>query len=605
MTKKSKLILGWSIPTLTVAVASSVALTTIILLDSKKREILNSSKNYPLIPFNQMSQEAQKNLIFNPKDYDFDFFWQNICQTSLVNSVFEFKDQGFKYDKTENVWKSPQGVAYSIDSIVNNGSNTDNYNFVVKVKKTYNGVSSIPYTQTITIPKASFATPENSKQNFASHSAKIINNLFLNNNLQVISTKEVAANISDFNSPSDVNIKTNNFVNNSQINSQLAASFFKDDNNLYITNNEAFKYNLDVHSSFSIPLSGNIWSSSDYQIDSKGVISDNSPIYSFLSSQYSTGNLTYLPELNESTYNEKLESKESNNNDNSEITPEIKKRIQKLIFDPAYTPFEYKNNQKVPLSNLQAIAIKVQLDDKFTWLITWTNLLSISPNLVLNANELEMVPTLKNNQELTYEEIQNPLNYIYFEPTTQPSNGLIYEVVNVSFAPEDTYKMNANLTIKVSHPEIETTKEYTISISKGFQSKAYVDLYNQINAATNNFTNLDSIKPTITSKNNASKKDFLDNYTNKNWLQENLNFVSPGALTNAVYSINWATLSNDSSKILFSFSIASTNDPNNLIRYNLAVQEIFGEFTIPNAIIKINKQNNNSLKNNETVFLDS
>ncbi len=605
MTKKSKLILGWSIPTLTVAVASSVALTTIILLDSKKREILNSSKNYPLIPFNQMSQEAQKNLIFNPKDYDFDFFWQNICQTSLVNSVFEFKDQGFKYDKTENVWKSPQGVAYSIDSIVNNGSNTDNYNFVVKVKKTYNGVSSIPYTQTITIPKASFATPENSKQNFASHSAKIINNLFLNNNLQVISTKEVAASISDFNSPSDVNIKTNNFVNNSQINSQLAASFFKDDNNLYITNNEAFKYNLDVHSSFSIPLSGNIWSSSDYQIDSKGVISDNSPIYSFLSSQYSTGNLTYLPELNESTYNEKLESKESNNNDNSEITPEIKKRIQKLIFDPAYTPFEYKNNQKVPLSNLQAIAIKVQLDDKFTWLITWTNLLSISPNLVLNANELEMVPTLKNNQELTYEEIQNPLNYIYFEPTTQPSNGLIYEVVNVSFAPEDTYKMNANLTIKVSHPEIETTKEYTISISKGFQSKAYVDLYNQINAATNNFTNLDSIKPTITSKNNASKKDFLDNYTNKNWLQENLNFVSPGALTNAVYSINWATLSNDSSKILFSFSIASTNDPNNLIRYNLAVQEIFGEFTIPNAIIKINKQNNNSLKNNETVFLDS
>ncbi len=605
MTKKSKLILGWSIPTLTVAVASSVALTTIILLDSKKREILNSSKNYPLIPFNQMSQEAQKNLIFNPKDYDFDFFWQNICQTSLVNSVFEFKDQGFKYDKTENVWKSPQGVAYSIDSIVNNGSNTDNYNFVVKVKKTYNGVSSIPYTQTITIPKASFATPENSKQNFASHSAKIINNLFLNNNLQVISTKEVAASISDFNSPSDVNIKTNNFVNNSQINSQLAASFFKDDNNLYITNNEAFKYNLDVHSSFSIPLSGNIWSSSEYKIDSKGIIADDSQIYSFLSSQYLTGNLTYLPELNESTYNEKLESKESNNNDNSEITPEIKKRIQKLIFDPAYTPFEYKNNQKVPLSNLQAIAIKVQLDDKFTWLITWTNLLSISPNLVLNANELEMVPTLKNNQELTYEEIQNPLNYIYFEPTTQPSNGLIYEVVNVSFAPEDTYKMNANLTIKVSHPEIETTKEYTISISKGFQSKAYVDLYNQINAATNNFTNLDSIKPTITSKNNASKKDFLDNYTNKNWLQENLNFVSPGSLTNAVYSINWATLSNDSSKILFSFSIASTNDPNNLIRYNLAVQEIFGEFTIPNAIIKINEQNNNSLKNNETVFLDS
>ncbi len=258
MTKKGKLILGWSIPTLTVAVASSVALTTIILLDSKKREILNSSKNYPLIPFNQMSQEAQKNLIFNPKDYDFDFFWQNICQTSLVNSVFEFKDQGFKYDKTENVWKSPQGVTYSIDSIEldknSNSTDSSNYNFKVKVKKTYNGVSSIPYTQTITIPKASFATPENSKQNFASHSAKIINNLFLNNNLQVISTKEVAASISDFNSPSDVNIKTNNFVNNSQINSQLAASFFKDDNNLYITNNEAFKYNLDVHSSFSIPL---------------------------------------------------------------------------------------------------------------------------------------------------------------------------------------------------------------------------------------------------------------------------------------------------------------------------------------------------------------
>ena len=47
MTKKGKLILGWSIPALTVTVVAGAALPTIIFLDSEKREILNSIKLGP------------------------------------------------------------------------------------------------------------------------------------------------------------------------------------------------------------------------------------------------------------------------------------------------------------------------------------------------------------------------------------------------------------------------------------------------------------------------------------------------------------------------------------------------------------------------------
>ena len=68
MTKKGKLILGWSIPALTVAVAAGLALPTIIFLESEKREILNSSTNAQPSSFIAFTETEQKELFFNSKD---------------------------------------------------------------------------------------------------------------------------------------------------------------------------------------------------------------------------------------------------------------------------------------------------------------------------------------------------------------------------------------------------------------------------------------------------------------------------------------------------------------------------------------------------------
>lgn len=615
MTKKSKLILGWSIPTITLVVAAGATLPTIIFLDSEKREILNSSTNTQPSSFIAFTEAEQKELVFNPKDYDLNFFLNNICSTPLVNSVFKFP-AGFTFDKQENVWKNHQRVSYRISNVELLGYDSNsNYVFKISIEKSYNDVKSPEYKPYITIPQSSFATAEKSKQNFASYSAKIIHNLFLKNYLQVISTKEVATSVGDFNSQSDVNIQSNNIIstdsaNDSSLNNEMASSFYKNETtNFYGTNNSAFQYNLNlgISSGFTIPVTGNIWSSSDYQISKNGDISDTSPIYTFLTSQYAEGHLTYLPEL---TAKEKLEvqslEKEVKQPGDPDIPPTVKKQIQKLIFDPSFIPFTYdQNNQKIPLNNLQAVAVKVQLDsNSYTWLITWTNLLSISPNLVTNADELQMIPTLKNNQELTYEEIQQPANYIYFEPVSKPANNLVYKVTSVSFANEDVNKLTANVTVQVSHPDIETTKEYTITVTSGFQSKPYVDLYNQVKNATTNFTNMDGVKPTIAAKANITKNDFLKNFNNLNWLKDNLTITAPTTLTSAEYTINWSTLSNDSTKILLSFSISSVNDPNNFIRHNLVIQEILAEFTIPTTI-RTGELLAPSSKNNKVVFLDS
>ncbi len=610
MTKKSKLILGWSIPSALVVVAAGAILPTVIVLDSSKREVLNNSKNIYPTPFSSMSSSDLSNLEFNPRNYDFDFFWWNICSTPLVNSVFSFS--GLTFDKEDNVWKSKEGVAYSIDKIELISSTTTNYVFTVSVKKTYNGIDIVYRAQSVTIPKSSFASSTQSKQNFVTYSAKLIHDLFLNNNLQVISNKETASNVSDFNSPTDINIKSGTTISTSAESikrNQLASSFYRNESsNLYVTNNDTFKYdfNRNIYTNFAIPVSGKIWSSSEYKIGSNGELDSNDPgqIYNFLESEYRSGHLTYLPEL---TAKEKMEVQQLNSKATSDgdISAETKKRIQKLIFDPTYIPYSYNdNNVKIPLNTMQAIAVKVQLDDNaYTWLITWSNLLSISPNLVNNAAELDMIPTLKNNQELTYQEIQESKNYIYFEPTSTPINGLVYEVINVTFDNEDINKLNANVTVRVSHPEIETTKEYTIIVSRGFQSKIYVDLYNQVKSVTSNFTNMDSLKPTITIKENVTKEDIIKNYTNLNWLKNNLNFASASGITvQAVYTINWATLSNDSAKLLMSLYIAPQTDESSIIKYNLVEQEILVEFTLPQTTTT---KQSKSLYNNKLVFLDS
>ena len=79
MTKKGKLILGWSIPALTVAVAAGVALPTIIFLDSEKREILNSSTNTEPSSFIAFTETEQKEF-----EKDYNSFISNLLKLSMT-----------------------------------------------------------------------------------------------------------------------------------------------------------------------------------------------------------------------------------------------------------------------------------------------------------------------------------------------------------------------------------------------------------------------------------------------------------------------------------------------------------------------------------------
>ncbi|MBD5423204.1 MAG: hypothetical protein HDR43_01785 [Mycoplasma sp.] len=582
LSKKSKLILAWAAPSVALIVAAEIAIPIVVVSKQNESKTLNNSKNIKPQSFASFDENKLSQLPFNPKDYDFDFFYWNIVQSpDLVNTVFNF--EGTTYDSITRTWVNANNVRYSIIDVTDiTSSDSENYVLNLTISKK-NGNLEIKYPTVIEISSLSFVDSNTSINNFVSRSAEEINSSFLNGDMKIISNKPEASSINDFNSSSDVDVVTN----------LGSSTFIKDINNSkYITNDSKFQYSANTNSfvEFSIPVSQNIFSASDYILEANGEISESSNIYSKLKSEYDSNNLLYLPELDAKELND-IKSSKVSKAEIDEAT--LKKRIQKLIFDPSKSPYNFDSNgNKVPLSTSQALLVKIELGSSYTWIVVWTDLLTISSSLIDNAPELEMKAVMKDNKELKWSDLVEKKNYRYFETIQRPSNNLIYTVIDVKFDDQDASKTAATVSVRISHKDLDTTKEYTTIVTKGFESKAYGDLADKVKELTSDYTDMSKVAPTITKKDNVENSQIINNLSNNNWLMNNLNFDKPNnMIVDVVYTIQWAFV--DGNTVHFSFLLSPIADPTNYIKYNFVEQSVF-------ATLELNDNTTNKL-----VFLNS
>lgn len=579
LSKKNKLILSWTLPPASVIVLGGVIASVFINNEIKNKSVINSHENIIPKSFSSLSNEQLNNLEYNPKNYDFNFFlWHIARNQKRVNSVFVFDGATLNADKS--AWKK-DGVSYSIDAntIQLEQSTGTSHTLKYNVLKEVGNIKTI-YEARTNIGADLFSDSETSKTNFLNKSTKTINQLFSDGMIQINSNLPLAISTDEFQDESDVLINTNS-------ESKLASSFFKPSNeNKYITKNEEFLYgvntwNQNSYINFSIPVRGKIFDSSDFILDDKGLIVNDSKIYKALKSELDSGNLTYLPEL---TTEESFGLAE----------PDIQKRkIQKLIFDPLKTPYNIVNNHKIPLSSLQAVLVSVELNNKKTWIVAWTNLLSISEELIKRAPELDIVVHRKGDVNSTYllwNELLDKNNYKYFETSSPTTNNLKYEVTNVEFGEDDVAKKDAHVTVKISHPDLDQIKMYQRVVTKGFWSKAYNELQSEVKTLTNNFIDLTQVAPTITLKKGVTNKDIIDNINNISWLKQNVEISKPSKLTNDVTFTISRVLDLGTSGIEFRLLMSPSIDPNAYITLNDISQEFI-------AILSSNKNNQ--------VFLDS
>lgn len=580
LSKKNKLILSWTLPPLFVIMSGGIAASVIITSEVIATRDINKFPNIKPESFSSIEDSVLNKLEYNPKKFDFDFFFWNVARTSRVNSVFKF--QGATFNEKQNVW-SKDGATYSIiHETVEYTKEGGSYLFNFEILKTANNFS-IKYKSSTTISESLFQTKAVSQTNFLNQSADIISNLFNEGKMQVVSNLLSASSITDFKSPSDLTINANST-------SVLASSFAKNETtNKYLSKNKSFLYGTNEFESssfvnFQIPVVGKIFSAEDYKVDNKGLITNDSKIYKDLEAQMQNGSLTYLPELT---------AEESAGLQSNEIT---KRRIQKLIFDPSKLPFNVVNNQKLPLNNMQAILIKIELGNKSTWIVTWTNLLTFSAEVIKKAPELDLVVKRKGDVNATYlvwNELEKPENYKYFKTVSTPTNNLRYEVTNVSFSSDDVNKKNANVTVKISHPDLEEFKTYKKVVSKGFWSKTYKELHDQVSTLTSSFTDLSKASPTVSLKKDVTYVAVINNLNNLDWLEKNLTFTKPTGFTqNVQYKVVAAADLGGDKGIQFRLLLSSVSDPNNYLTYNGINLEIIG------TLKKTTKQNN-------LVFLDS
>lgn len=579
LSKKNKLILSWTIPPVAIIASGGVIGTIFISNEIKSKSVINSHENIIPKSFSSLTDEQLNNLDLNPKHYDVNFFlWHIARNQKRVNSVFIFDGATLNEDKS--AWQK-DGVTYSIDasSIQLEQSSSSSHTFKYNVLKEVGSIKTI-YEARTDISASSFSNSEESINNFLNKSTKIISQLFGDGMIQVISNLPFAISSDQFQKESDVLINTNP-------QSKLASSFTKPSNgSKYVSENEEFLYgvnelNQNSYVSFSIPVKGKIFDSTDFSLDDKGLISDKSKIYTALKSELDSGNLTYLPELT---------NEESSGLSEADIQ---KRKIQKLIFDPSKNPFNIVNDQKVPLSSLQAVLVSVELGNKKTWIVTWTNLLSISEELIKKAPELDIVVYKKgdaNSTPLLWSELLEEKNYKYFQTSSPVENNLRYEVTKVEFAADDLAKRNANVTIKISHPDLDQIKTYKKVVTKGFWSKAYSELHALVKALTTDFSDLSQVSPTVTLKQGVSNKDVINNINDINWLKENVVITKPAKITVDVTFTISRVSDLGTAGIEFRLLMSPPTDSKSYITLNDVPQEFIATL---------------SSKKNNQVFLDS
>lgn len=580
LSKKNKLILSWTLPPLFVIAAGGIAGSVIITSEIIATRDISKYPNIKPESFSSIEDSELNKLEYNPKKFDFDFFFWNVARTNRVNSVFKFN--GATFNKTQGVW-TKDGATYSIlPETVEYTKSGSSYIFNFEILKSANNFG-IKYKSSTTISESLFQTKAVSQTNFLNQSANIISDLFNDGKMQVVSNLLSASSITDFKSPSDLTISANSA-------SVLASSFAKNETtNKYISKNKSFLYGTNEFESssfvnFQIPVVGKIYSAEDYKVDNKGLITNDSKIYKELETQMRNGSLSYLPELT---------AEESAGLQQSDIT---KRRIQKLIFDPSKLPFNVVNNQKLPLNNMQAVLIKVELNGKATWIVTWTNLLTFSAEVIKKAPELDLVVKRKgdvNASYLVWNELEKPENYKYFKTVSTPTNNLRYEVTNVSFSSDDVNKKNANVTVKISHPDLQEFKTYQKVVSKGFWSKTYKELHDQVSTLTSNFSDLSKVSPTVSLKQGVTYVAVINNLNDLEWLQKNIIFTKPtGLAQNVQYKVVAAADLGGDKGIQFRLLLSSTADPTNYLTYNGLDLEIIGTLK-------------NTTTQNNLVFLDS
>lgn len=574
LTKKKKFLLKWAAPASFLVLGIALATPIVVVSQQNNEKLVKSSEN--IVPSFLSDESKLNSLKYNPKKYDLNFFNEKIINNPFLrNEVFVFNGANLIVEEKKAYWKDSNGVCYYVDKATILDANTIELT-IYKYKK---GAIQIKYSEKISIPANYFVSEEQSLKNFLASSAKKLNEIFADKEEILTLKAEGFTNIEELTNANEIKLVENNDNANNYI-----KSYHKPNNDTYFALEwDDFFYNSFVN--FSIPFSSGsqklVWNSTDIFDQTTGEFNKNSTLFRLFKEVIYRGGWiseSNLPELTD-------EEKEG-------LTTEdqiIDRRIQKLIFNPEIQPYATVLNgnkiNKIPILN-QAVLVEVSLKNQTTYIVVWTNLFPISDFIIEEATELKFKANMKDGKLLTSDQIQDKNNWGYIVPIEKPKNGLVYEITKISFAENDTYKVNPIVDIKISHPRLQVTKQYQTTIISGFQSNAYQELDSKITAILNGSTTANQpLKPlldqtNITFKDNVTAEQVRQNITNYESLATLLNISITGLENaNAKYTIDQAII--DGTKIFIQFKISSINDPNNFWKYNNVVQTISKTIDLP------------------------
>ncbi|MBR2055477.1 MAG: hypothetical protein IJ970_00280, partial [Mycoplasmataceae bacterium] len=474
LTKKKKFLLKWAAPASFLVLGIALATPIVVVSQQNNEKLVKSSEN--IVPSFLSDESKLNSLKYNPKKYDLNFFNEKIINNPFLrNEVFVFNGANFIVEEKKAYWKDSNGVCYYVDKATILDANTIELN-IYKYKK---GAIQIKYSEKISIPANYFVSEEQSLKNFLASSAKKLNEIFADKEEILTLKAEGFTNIEELTNANEIKLVENNENADNYI-----KSYHKPNNDTYYALEwDDFFYNSFVN--FSIPFSSGsqklVWNSTDIFDQTTGEFNKNSTLFRLFKEVIYRGGWISESNLPELTDEEK-----------KGLTTEdqiIDRQIQKLIFNPEIQPHATVKNgnkiNKIPILN-QAVLLEVSLKNQTTYIVVWTNLFPVSDFIIEEATELKFKANMKDGKLLTSDQIQEKNNWGYIVPIEKPKNGLVYEITKISFAENDTYKVNPIVDIKISHPRLQVTKEYQTTIISGFQSNAYQELDSKITAILNN-----------------------------------------------------------------------------------------------------------------------
>lgn len=574
MNKKKKLFLTWTIPTAVIITAGVITVPVLLVRDNKQNSTMNSSVDYQVnywVNYGNQTPEIIKESIklFNPSKFTAKYFYENCLEdNNFLNTYFSFENKGLTFNENNFSWISKEGVEYKIKSIKSDNINSENveaYNFSLVIQKTYEGKQR-QYETNVKISKSTFSSESEATNNFVSMSANRLNEYFESWDLRFIANENISE-ISEIKSPSDLTLQRKNY--DFSINKK---------NDIYYIKSKDFKFdNKEINfSPVAVQESIVLSSNQAYDFTAKDTFNESNILFTFLKNEYSNNHLLYLPELTTEEANGLLPDTDGY----------INKQIQKLIFNPTSensitTTDDFGN--KVPSNVLSAIVTKVALTESvYTYIVTWTKVLSTSLSIIESAPELKMEVLPKDGVLLNWDQLNSNKDLI--QPIIEPSSNLIYTIKNVSFASDDEFKTKAIVRVEISHPDQIETKEYETDITTGFRSKAYLEMETQINSLISSGK---TISPTITTKATINEINEAVNVPTNNYskLASMITINPPSGLSNVKYTIKTAWI--DGNQLKLTLYISSINDVNNYWTLNGNYYVIEASMNLPSTLNNI------------------